>query len=286
MAARDSIEVQEEAPNKVLRLLNIDILNMFFGGGRSGAPRQKQMPKVKPMKRRLDITLEEAYNGCVKKVPVKRSRCCEACQGKGGSNTQSCKDCKGRGVIVRMIQMGPMIQQVQQHCPSCKGEGSIIEEKNKCKTCKGAKTSEKEKVLEVAVDKGTPHEHVITLPGEGDELPDCLAGDVIFIVAIQKHAVFTRIGADLFFRKKVSLLDALTGFEFDIKHLDGSNQHISTLKNEIISDQEKKVLRGLGMPFFKDAMNSGNLIVEIDVVMPEKGSLKKEQIEALTNVRI
>lgn len=125
---------------------------------------------------------------------------------------------------------------------------------------------------------------MITLPGEGDELPDCLAGDVIFVVAIKNHPIFTRVGADLFFRKKVSLLDALTGFSFDIKHLDGSNQHISTISNDVISDQEKKVLRGLGMPFFKDSLNFGNLIVEIDVVMPPKGSLGKEQIEALMKV--
>lgn len=111
---------EEAPPTKVAGQLSIDILNMFFGGGRSG-PRQRQMPKVKPMKKALEITLEEAYNGCVKKVPVKRSRCCEACQGKGGSGTQSCKDCKGRGVVIRTIQMGPMIQQVQQHCSACKG---------------------------------------------------------------------------------------------------------------------------------------------------------------------
>jgi DnaJ family protein A protein 2 len=116
---------------------------MFFGGGRSGGSRQRQMPKVKPMKKKLDITLEDAYNGCVKKIPVKRSRCCEVCQGKGGSGTQTCKDCKGRGVTVRTVQMGPMIQQFQQHCSSCKGEGTTIEEKNKCKSCKGEKTLEK-----------------------------------------------------------------------------------------------------------------------------------------------
>lgn len=53
-----------------------DILNMFFGGGGRGGSRPKQMPKVKPTKKKLDVTLEEAYNGCIKKIPVKRSRCC------------------------------------------------------------------------------------------------------------------------------------------------------------------------------------------------------------------
>lgn len=239
------------------------------------------MPKVKPTKKRLDITLEEAYTGCVKKIPLKRSRCCETCKGKGGSDAKTCTTCKGKGAVVKVIQMGPMIQQVQQHCPNCRGEGTIVEEKNKCKTCKGAKTIEKEKTLEVAVEKGTPNENVITLNGEGDEQPDCLAGDVLFIVSIAKHPVFTRVGADLFIRKKISLLDALTGFEFTVKHLDGTTHQISLLKNEVIADQENKVVRGMGMPFFKDSMNCGNLIVQFEVVMPPKGSLGKDKFEAL-----
>ncbi len=116
--------------------------------------------------------------------------------------------------------------------------------------------------MEVSVEKGVPNEHVITLSGEGDEMPDCLAGDVMFIVVIQKHPVFTRVGADLFIRKKISLLDALVGFEFSVKSLDGSSHQISLIKNEVISDQENKIVRGLGMPFFKDPLNYGNLIVQ------------------------
>ena len=185
---------------------------------------------------------------------------------------------------MKVIQMGPMIQQMQQHCSTCRGEGTIIEEKNKCKTCKGAKIIEKEKILEVAVEKGIPNESPITLNGEGDEMPDCLAGDVIFVVIIQKHPVFTRVGADLFIRKKISLLDALTGFEFTVKHLDGSTHQVSLLKNEIISDQENKIVRGLGMPFFKDSMNNGNLIVQFEVVMPPKSSIGKDKFEALEKI--
>ena len=42
------------------------------------------------------------------------------------------------------------------------------------------------------------HGYAITIPGEGDELPDCLSGDLIFMVTIKKHDLFTRVGADLF----------------------------------------------------------------------------------------
>ncbi len=80
------------------------------------------------------------------------------------------------------------------------------------------------------------------------------------------------------------MLEALTGFEFKIKHLDGTEYTIYTGKGEVIADQMKKVVRGLGMPFHKDAMSHGNLIVEFHVVMPKRGDLTKEQIEAIATV--
>ena len=118
-----------------------DLLNMFFGGGGMGRQQQKRVPKVKPTKKVLDVTLESVFNGDVIKVPVKRCRCCETCKGKGGSEVKNCTDCKGRGSVVKMVQLGPgMYQQMQANCAACKGEGKIIEEKHKCKTCKGEAT--------------------------------------------------------------------------------------------------------------------------------------------------
>ena len=107
-------------------------------------------------------------------------------------------------------------------------------------------------MIDVPVEKGVPHGYAITIPGEGDELPDCLSGDLIFVVNIKKHDLFTRVGADLFFKKKISLIDALTGVNFTIKHLDGTNVKIETIKGDVISDKEKKVVRGLGCHFFQN----------------------------------
>ncbi len=56
------------------------------------------------------------------------------------------------------------------------------------------------------------------------------------------------------------------------------------MKNEIISDKDKKIIRGLGMPFFKDGLNFGNLIIEFDVVMPGRGTLSKQQLIGLQKI--
>jgi DnaJ-class molecular chaperone len=75
----------------------------------------------------------------------------------------------GKIKVMQMYQMGPgMYQQVQKNCDVCQGEGEIIAEGAKCKTCQGKKIIHKEKVLEVPIDRGIPHGHTITLNGEGN----------------------------------------------------------------------------------------------------------------------
>jgi len=81
---------------------------------------------------------------------------------------------------------------LRQHCSECQGEGKICKEKDRCKDCKGNKVATVKKVLEVAVEKGVPNEHVIVLHGEGDEAPGFMAGDVHLVVSIADHPVFTR----------------------------------------------------------------------------------------------
>jgi DnaJ family protein A protein 2 len=56
-----------------------------------------------------------------------------------------------------------------------------------------------------------------------------MAGDLYVRIMIKKHKIFTRKGADLFINKKITLLEALTGFNFEISHLDGSKFVIATL---------------------------------------------------------
>lgn len=74
------------------------------------------------------------------------------------------------------------------------------------------------------------------------------------------------------------------GFEFKVKHLDGSTFNIYTGKGEVLGDKDKKVVRGLGMPFFKDPMSFGNLIIEFKINMPKRGELSQEQLKELATL--
>jgi len=78
---------------------------------------------------------------------------------------------------------------------------------------------------------------------------------------IEPHNVFKRKGADLYIEKKISLLESLTGTYFNVTHLDGTKLTISTAPGEVISPNTVKVVKGKGMPFYKDAFSHGNLYV-------------------------
>jgi DnaJ-class molecular chaperone len=82
------------------------------------------------------------------------------------------------------------------------------------------------------------------------------------IVSVVDHLDFTRIGADLYMKKSITLLEALTGFKSSFTHLDGSVFNMETTPGEIINFVDKKTMYGMGMPFFKDPMIHGNLIIE------------------------
>ena len=47
-----------------------------------------------------------------------------------------------------------------------------------------------------------------------------MAGDLHVKFKVKKHKLFERKGADLYLNKKITLLEALTGFTFNVKTLD------------------------------------------------------------------
>jgi len=164
----------------------------------------------------LKVTLEQMYTGATKKMAITR----QVIDKKKG--VQECSACNGRGVRVEVIRMGPMIQQMQSACSACGGQG------------KSFKTKQDREVLEVHIQKGSPDNHKVVFREMADEHPDADTGDVNFILKQQEHEVFKRKGADLFIEKKISLVEALCGFEMEVTHLDGRKLLVKTEPGDII----------------------------------------------------
>ena len=77
--------------------------------------------------------------------------------------------------------------------------------------------------------------------------------------------------------KKISLLEALTGVTIEIEHLDGKKHIIATAPGEVLANAEVKTIKGLGMPFYKDSMSHGNLLIEFLVDFPPKGAITPQK---------
>ena len=120
-----------------------------------------------------------------------------------------------------MMQLGPgMYSQRTGPCDECSGRGQSIDPSKMCKACKGKKVKQETKTLSVEIDKGAPNGEKYVKHGEGDEVPDAEAGDVIVVIKEKKHKTFYRKGADLFMEKEISLYESLTGLDFVLTHLD------------------------------------------------------------------
>jgi DnaJ family protein A protein 2 len=258
-----------------------DLLGGLFG--RRGGPAQKQQRKVKPVVKEVKVKLEDVYSGKLLKIPHKKQKVCEECNGKGGKNAKKCTKCKGHGVVEKIVQLGPgFLSSSRAPCPDCAGEGTTYAKEDKCKVCTGKCVLQETKTLEVAIEPGIPNEHMIQFHGDGDEVPGALAGDLYIKVLIESHKHFERKGADLFYKKKISLYEALTGTTFQIEHLDGTKLNITSAPGEVITHNTTKQLSRKGMPFYKDAMGAGNLYIEFDVEFPKKNELKN--LEQLKNI--
>ncbi|KAK3086550.1 hypothetical protein FSP39_020099 [Pinctada imbricata] len=232
----------------------------------------------------LRVSLEDLYNGKTSKLQLSKTVICSKCKGAGGKQgaMQKCKACNGRGVKVTLRQLGPgMVQQMQSICPECHGEGEIINEKDRCKDCRGKKVKNETKILEVHVDKGMKDNQKITFRGEGDQLPDVEPGDVIIILQQKEHELFTREGNDLYCSYNLSLTEALCGFQFTIKHLDGRDLLIKSPPGVVIHPGAIRTVKGEGMPMYRNPFEKGNLYVKFDISFPPTNFASEEDLKKL-----
>jgi molecular chaperone DnaJ len=153
-------------------------------------------------------------------------------------------------------------------CPTCRGQGSIIE--TPCDECKGQgrKKGTKKVTFEIppGIDSGD-----YTVPNEGNEVPDGVNGDLIVRVRVQPHSLFNRDGKDIFYDHDVSMIDAALGCEIVVPTLKGTEKikvNSGSQPNTIIK------LKGKGVSHI-NSRGTGDQYVRIVVNVPKK--LNKRQ---------
>ncbi|CAA0824336.1 Chaperone protein dnaJ 2 [Striga hermonthica] len=266
-----------------------DIFSSFFGGSPFGAgggsSRGRRQRRGEDVVHPLKVSLEDLYLGTTKKLSLSRNVLCVKCKGKGSKSGASmkCSGCQGTGMKVSIRQLGPgMIQQMQHACNECKGTGETINDKDRCPQCKGEKVVQEKKVLEVHVEKGMQNGQKITFPGEADEAPDTITGDIVFVLQQKEHPRFKRKGDDLFIEHSLTLTEALCGFHFVLSQLDGRQLLIKSQPGEVVKPDSFKAINDEGMPMYQRPFMKGKLYIHFNVEFPD--SLSPEQVDALVKI--
>jgi len=265
------------------------IFNMFGGGAGGGRGRRRR--KGEDTIQSLVLSLEDLYKGKTSKLQLTKKVICSDCNGRGGKDgtaVKECQRCRGQGRVLLTRQVGPgMLQQMQTRCDSCSGEGTMIDDKDKCRRCNGRKTVQEQKIIEVIVTPGMRDGQKIVFYSEGDQEPDIEPGDVILVIKTKPHEVFQRKGDDLIMKQKITLNEALCGFTGLVKHLDGRDIVIKNRPGQVLKPDSLRCVIGEGMPI-KNSAERGNLYIIFEVVFPENHFLPEDgfkKLEALLPAR-
>jgi DnaJ homolog subfamily A member 2 len=261
-----------------------DILAQMFGmgggmppgfGGESGPKRPR---RGRDEEQKYEVTLEELYKGKTVKFASTKNIICTHCKGTGGkkdAKPQTCERCKGNGITVGLRSVGPgLVTQERVVCDTCSGTGKIFKEKDKCKKCKGKRTTSEKKVLEIYIPRGAREGERIVLEGEADQVPDQTPGDIVFTLVEEDHEMFQRAGDDLSAELNISLSEALTGFSrVVLKHLDGRGIHLNHPQGKVLKPGQILKIAGEGMPLKKSDLK-GDLYLVVKIEFPEDGWLE------------
>lgn len=260
-----------------------DIFGSFggFGGFGGGGRTARRVNRGTNLRVKVKLTLEEVATGVEKKIKVKKYVACEHCSGMGakdGKSFSSCNTCHGTGQITRVQNTILGAMQTTSTCPTCEGEGKIINEK--CTYCNGEGVVLSEEVITLNIPVGVADGMQLSLGGKGNAARrGGVNGDLIVLVEEEEHAELVRDGNDLLYNTFVSFPEAVLGDSAEIPTLEGKVK----VKIEPGTQPGKILrLRGKGLPDV-NGYGKGDLLVKVNVWIPKNLSREdKKTMEDLS----
>jgi molecular chaperone DnaJ len=237
-----------------------DVFGDIFGAGRRGG--RNQVFRGADLRYELELTLEQAVAGDSVSLEIPGQAECGRCSGKGaepGSQPITCKTCGGVG----QVRVAQGFFSIQQSCPNCGGNGSLIDKP--CRECSGRGRVRRMKTLSVKVPAGVDNGDRIRLAREGEAGRNGgPPGDLYVDISVTAHPIFTREGQNLSCEVPVSFATAVLGGAVDVPTLDGNV--VLKIPSETQSGSLFR-LRGKGVRSVRDS-GVGDLFCRVQVETP------------------
>jgi molecular chaperone DnaJ len=253
-----------------------DLFGGLFGGRGGGARRAPQPERGADLEAHVSISFEDSLKGVDVRVPVEVETACHTCGGSGaepGTAPIVCPQCGGRGVLSDSHGLFSL----QQPCPRCRGNGTIVEKP--CKTCRGTGRERATKRYTVKIPAGAKDGTRIRLKGRGEPgRHGGPSGDLWVVTRVTPSPLYERRGADLVIDVPVTYPEAALGATVEVPTPDGK---ISLKVPAGSQDGKLLKVKGRGAPKLKGG-GRGDLLARLRVTVPKKlTKAEKEALEAL-----
>lgn len=221
------------------------------------------------------VTLSDVYNGKNKKIEYDSIDTCKQCKGRGAVDPRdiiTCMTCNGAGFIMNHINQ---IMMARTQCPSCYGNKTMIKNNKKCASCKGEKTHNVKKNLELKIPKGIPNKYKHLLKEKGNfNVNTGRYNDLIIVFNYDLESQPYEIDDknNIMLSIDISLEELLCGFKKTFKLYDKSVQVVST---KYFNPKKIFSFNHLGLPRFKGKQNAEFKIKFVVTFSDDVGNISK-----------
>jgi molecular chaperone DnaJ len=254
------------------------IFDSIFGGGtgrRGGGSGPRQGANLRYD---IEIPFKDAVFGTKVEIQYSKNDSCTVCKGTGaasGTGRKVCPTCKGAGQIRQSAGFFSM----SSPCPSCGGQGEIIEKP--CPECGGSGTQKKRQKIMVTIPAGVENGRRVGIPRQGDAGPaGGPPGDLFVFIRVKPHEFFERQDEDLYCAIPISVTQAALGADVQVPTLEGKIIKVKIPPG--IQNGKMLRIRDEGVP---SSGRRGNLYIKLIVQIPVKLSRRgRELMEELAKV--
>jgi molecular chaperone DnaJ len=241
-------------------------LEEMFGAaarGNSNGPRSGEDVKVT-----VSLALADVATGVDKKITIRLLDPCDRCEGTGaepGSKSQVCSTCSGIGEVRRAQRsfFGQFVTVAP--CPTCHGEGRIVQ--SPCKKCRGEGRVRGEHDVSVKIPAGVATGQYMTLRSAGNAgARGGPRGDIHVLFEVAEDPRFERDGEDLYTEILVTYSQLVLGADVSVPVVSG---HVALTVPPGTQSGHVFHLRGRGLPRV-NANATGDLHVRVQQWTPER----------------